>query len=390
MDQFIQSLKAQVEKAFGQKPPWGDVNPLVVIGLTEAILDLGLTKDQIYAVIRSYGRQLAAQVHPDRKPENVSPERQRQILGAFEVLDNQEYFTNALAQFKNLRAEDRREVRILSQALQAERKRVEGFESQARAIALDRQALAEEHAKFNKLKEEEALVLPDVQSTIAAQNKRITSLERSTKQAIESSKEWKHYFEDAVKYIANLSGNEGCDRLDTHVFEAKWVATVSLTKQCDDPQLSPLDASGEIRNDFRQAALLAGVKKKELTKTINSWVKATKKYKVVDPVESNSLPLGIALLRISAGKSESMFGIKEAAYGGRIVGSIPETGNFPIKRSCLCHGVGYKDVLENFYPFLIPGGVLVSINIDRTRFASWSLRCPAFKFTTKRIILAAG
>jgi curved DNA-binding protein CbpA len=155
MGSFIQSLKSQVEKALGKTLPWGEnANPLVVIGLTEAILDLGLTEDQIYAVIHSYGRQLAAQVHPDRQPENVSAERQRQILGAFDLIGDRDHFAQALSDFRTLRAEDRREIKILLQAISSLKKQNEDYRSQFAKFLADRTQLDEDLARFVVAQEE--------------------------------------------------------------------------------------------------------------------------------------------------------------------------------------------------------------------------------------------
>lgn len=175
MGSFTQDLKAQLEEAAGQAPPWGDVNPLVVIGLTEAVLDLGLTEDQIHAVIRSYGKQLAAQVHPDRKPVNVSAERQRQIIGAFDLLDSRENFTRALAHFKTLRAEDRREVKILNQTVNTLRCQIDGYVSQYKQFAASREALSWERQEYEELKREEPLVVPRLRAEIKQIRKNLSS-----------------------------------------------------------------------------------------------------------------------------------------------------------------------------------------------------------------------
>ncbi len=389
MDNFTRELKASIGKALGQTLPWGDVNPLVVIGLTEAVLDLGLTEDQIYAVIKSYGRQLAAQVHPDRKPENVSPERQRQILGAFGILDSRDDFIKALAHFKTLRAEDRRETKILSQAIRAERKRVAGFESQAQAIKDAEQALNRERSEFLEMKEKEPALIPDLQLAITAQAKQIKDLNNSVKKGVESGNEWKKKFDSLAIYIANLGNSETNNELGMYAFSAKWVATVSLTWQIGHPQLSPIDPSGATRVDFAQAASNAGIKRKEIDQIIDGWNKAVRRYETEDKLNTYQLPLGISLVKLNSGKSDLIFGVEKAVVG-RIMGSIPETSDFQFSRAQLRTSINIWSVMEKFCPFLVPGGVLVSIFMDRYRRASWSLQCPAFRFSTKKIILAAG
>ncbi len=164
---FTQSLKAQVEKALGQKSVWGDVNPLVIIGLTEAILDLGLSEDQIYSVVHSYGRQLAAQVHPDRPQPNVSSERQGQILSAFDVLNDRDNFAKALAEFRTIKAEDRREVRLLVQTLAALRHQIAGYETQFERVEIGRKKLDHDYQFYLKLKREEPARTPILEEEVA-------------------------------------------------------------------------------------------------------------------------------------------------------------------------------------------------------------------------------
>lgn len=135
MNAFANSLQRVVTGTLPK--PWGDgFNPLIIIGLTEAVLDLGLTEEQLHLSIRSYARQLSSQVHPDRV-SSISPERQRQIISAFNAIDTLEDFKVCLADFKNLRAEDRREIRILKQQIQSHNHLINALED-ARA-SLSRQ-----------------------------------------------------------------------------------------------------------------------------------------------------------------------------------------------------------------------------------------------------------
>ena len=83
MGTFASDMLKQVEKASGKSAPWGDVNPLVVIGMTEAILDLDLNEEQLHGWIRGTAKSLISQVHPDKNPDNVSADRQRDIIQAF-------------------------------------------------------------------------------------------------------------------------------------------------------------------------------------------------------------------------------------------------------------------------------------------------------------------
>ena len=135
MDSFTRSLKRSVDAALGKTSPWGKINPLVVIGLTEALLDLHLSEDQMYAAVRSYVRQLAAQVHPDRSPTNVTATRQLEIIEALNILDDRAAFSYALKEFRELKGEDRKELAILRNALSNARTKLEGFDARELKLA---------------------------------------------------------------------------------------------------------------------------------------------------------------------------------------------------------------------------------------------------------------
>ncbi len=179
-DQFVGDLQKQLKKTTSEATetsPWGEVNPLVIIGLTEAILDLGLTEEQMYAVIRSYGRQLVGQVHPDRNPANFSADRQRQIIEAFVFLDDPGKFSLALADFKNIRAEERRESKILRGTVSALRRQISSFELQARTFLERRQRLEEDRAEYERLVREEPLVVPKLEEQIEKLKEKFDSKE---------------------------------------------------------------------------------------------------------------------------------------------------------------------------------------------------------------------
>lgn len=201
MDMFVQSLKSHVEKASGQISPWGHVNPLVIIGLTESILDLGLTEEQIYQVIRSFARQLAAQVHPDRRPENVSPERQKEILGAFNFLDDRENFANALANFRTIRSDERREIKILSQAVNSLKRQLDEYSSRYKQFALSKKDLDAQRQKYAMLKREEPLVVPIIEAKAEQIEKKLRSEIEVWKERYERLKKDREDLEEKVRSI---------------------------------------------------------------------------------------------------------------------------------------------------------------------------------------------
>jgi len=142
MDTFASDLRRALVVG-PSRPAWG-MNPLVAIGLSEALFDLGLSTDQLYAAVRSYVRQLLAQVHPDRRPENVTAARQAQIMDAFGQIDDRAVFVEALAEFRELRIEDRREVRQLRVQFDAAQEQLDALRHEVTAHVQTKAALRDE------------------------------------------------------------------------------------------------------------------------------------------------------------------------------------------------------------------------------------------------------
>lgn len=400
---FTQSLKRQVEKALGQAPSWGDINPLVVIGLTEAVLDLGLTEDQIYAAIRSYGRQLAAQVHPDRKPDNVTPERQHQILAAFEVVDSRERFNRALADFKNIRAEDRRESRILGQAVRVLRDRLSDFENQTAIFKEQREALDLELSALDRYKKQTASQVKVLERLNGRLSKSVASQKTQIRRMLTEAPPWKRRFEQALSVVVGL----GLDtKIGIFAFDAKWVVTVSAWKRFSSSEVSPLDRFGSKRKNFKNAIGVLGIEDQEKD-ILRLWKETETKYAKPATSELGPPSLRLNILKLEAGRQKVLFGDRLVASGKRVIGCIPpdrlwsdyspdddsakEAEREKLRFHFLIRShMAYEYVLESMSPHLIPGGLLVSISTDPYRKASWSLTCPAFRFITSRIILAVG
>ena len=74
-------------------------NPLTMIGLTPAILGLGLTQDELYEYCTRIARTLFACVHPDRHNGTQRPEALR-FSEAFALLKDRQVFHAALKEFQ--------------------------------------------------------------------------------------------------------------------------------------------------------------------------------------------------------------------------------------------------------------------------------------------------
>ena len=74
-------------------------NPLTMIGLTPAILGLGLTQDELYEYCTRIARTLFACVHPDRHNGTQRPEALR-FSEAFALLKDRQVFTRRSKSFR--------------------------------------------------------------------------------------------------------------------------------------------------------------------------------------------------------------------------------------------------------------------------------------------------
>jgi len=77
-------------------------NPLTMIGLTPAILGLGLTQDELYEYCTRTARALFACVHPDRHHGIQRPEALH-FSEAFDLLKDRQVFHAAIAEFQEQR-----------------------------------------------------------------------------------------------------------------------------------------------------------------------------------------------------------------------------------------------------------------------------------------------
>jgi hypothetical protein len=77
-------------------------NPLTMIGLTPAILGLGLTQDELYEYCTRIARALFACVHPDRHNGTQRPEALH-FSEAFDLLKDRQVFHAAITEFQGQR-----------------------------------------------------------------------------------------------------------------------------------------------------------------------------------------------------------------------------------------------------------------------------------------------
>jgi hypothetical protein len=112
-------------------------HPLVTIGLSPEILNLGLSTDDLYDyVTKDIARRLVMRFHPDRiaVDDVLTSHYQERFAAAYAQLQDRAAFDRALATFRNDRASTRADTRIHIEAIGELRRRLVGSQDQVRAI----------------------------------------------------------------------------------------------------------------------------------------------------------------------------------------------------------------------------------------------------------------
>lgn len=382
MSGFLSNLKATIAKSQEGPKPWGDVNPLLLIGLSDTILNLGLDEQQLYSVVKSYGRQLTAQVHPDRQVTNVSEDIRRKIFEGFNAIDDFNHFQIALREFRSLRAEDRRENKILHEALSALRHRVSTFEAEYSKIKQKVLDLEEERQNFLRLKQEEGLKLPDLQRYCEIADKRIDELIKQIESTRKTGNSWRSRFSSAMKYMVSLSGTY---KPYKPFFDVQWVAVASLWHNEGEP-LTPDDTTWHVLLEQNEDVLSLNI---PLETIADQWKPIKSQFGKPEPTEPKSLPISLSILRLDKGTPRLISGDHLTVNGGKVIGSI-DGNSYKLTRDNLFQKMDAMEISRLLTPVIVPGGLLVSLSELTGVKAAWSTTCPGYRFHTKRIIVAVG
>ena len=391
---FARSLRADLEKATNQGPPWGDVNPLVVIGLTEAILDLNLGEEQIYAVVRSFVRQLAAQVHPDRNPTNITSDRQRQIIEALDFLDDRQNFSTALNHFRNLKAEDRREMGVLRQKLNNLHRAAGDLEERLGSLNAERVVFEEERAVFEREKREDFVEAPILRKSLEETQKILHATERDVSRSTEHVTAWRSRFWNLSNYIGHMAKKSSAYPGGIFALDVRWAAVASFWAVPNGRNPSPLDENGSVLPGSYEEIFRIVRKKSSVESIIEGWKQAVAALVTKEDLGPKAIQLGLSILGFRNGMASLALGHLHALpSGGRMIGSLPPD-RIPINRGLLVHQPPQMRVLETLHPFVVPGGLLVFVqNLARDRAYSMpfgGVGYPLMRFSAKRVVLAVG
>lgn len=386
MDDFTRGLKKDVQVALGKGSDW-DVNPLVVIGLTEAMLDLELTEEQMFKAVRGYVRQLASQIHPDQNASKISDERRGQIFQAFEVLDDRERFSRALAEFRLLKSEDRKEIRLLRESLARAKAEVEVVKAKEDLLQKERRKLDRDKDQFDREDGNRKLV-------VAALREEANRSAHEVRRAKSQARGWKARYESLDLFTSLTLDDRGLEQVSgVSVFDARWLAIACLVASTHINPKETYEVLGEggvVASNLHEAMNTLEISADNQEAVIERWKAGFEIFSTPESTgyRGNFIPQ-LVLLKLSAGRPTCVYGQKSVVAGGRIIGSIPQSRQ-SVGRRQLTHLIEADSVFKNLSTVLSVGGLAVHGELLKLAVDAGGNRTATRKLNTKLVILGVG
>lgn len=383
MSELARSLRRQMDGGF----PHG--NPLVNIGVSADVLDLGLTEDELYDyLVKGVARQLVIRIHPDRVGADKRPDLeilQRKYVQAHEDLQDRATFVRALAEFRNLKAEDRSEMRILRRALEDARRNLDSYREKEVSLVKGEARLRLDRQSFDKIESTRKLHVARLEADLASVNDRFDS--ENDLSLLRQKK-----YEDVLRYISYLGG--GSDRfcLGVDVFRARWVIVASLVPSFASDVPMPTKTV-RWTADFLRSIEHLGIPNDELKSILELWKRRFVELNTPN-MESvgGTFSLRMHVLEISAGFTNVVFGWNSNSHlGERVIGSVPVSPKMPVGRNELVRLLEKDKMFYHLVPFLKVGGLLVSERVKKVK--NTGIEGSSYvhiRRETKRIILGVG
>lgn len=380
MSRFSQSLKQQLTSGF----PEG--NPLVAIGVSAQVLDLGLNEDDLYDYItKDVARRLVMRFHPDR----VDPSKQAEVktlqerhAEAYEKLQDRATFTRALSEFRNLKAEERTETRQLRQSLRSLREMLDSYRDKELSQVQASREIERERFTLQRTIAEQDRVVPELEGKVESLEEKLDNL-RST--SIIRRKR----FMDVFRYLSRLC--EDSPNVRTHAFEAKWVVIAAPVFGHAKEVPLPTTSTGKWKRDFLRSVKHLQIPVRTMREIKDGWTEAMAIFNSSRQTRSEKiLSLRLHVLELQSGKPKVIYGWKNVIRGGRVIGSIP-CSSTKVDREELVRLVNRDRMLEHLVPFLSVGKLLVSQRIKK--FDEKKKEGESFPFVwreTRQLILAVS
>ena len=363
-------------------------NPLVIIGVSAQVLDLGLSADELFDYIaRDVARRLVLRFHTDRggftTSEDVASLRGR-LAEAYRLLQERETFDKAMAEFRNLKSEERAEMRVLRQALDVAQQRADSYANREKTVSDQARQLDQSLQVLEKNKQAQRLIVPDLEGRLERQARSLDSRETSLRR-------YRRLHRGAMRYMGFLTGDKTKDMPYPHALEARWLAVASLVPATYSERAPKATGSkGKWTKGFYEATASLRIPEQELEQVRSEWL--SRLPGLSTPLETEprwTYGVRLHVLDLSTGKPKVVFGWPQAIYG-RIVGSVPPHPS-PFGRSDLITKMPEDAVVENLLPFLIPGALLISGSVRRlVEDREDGRQFPVCIRDTKHLVLGAG
>lgn len=381
-DDFVNAMRQQVLESLSPGSSTRE-NPLRTIGLSEQILEIGLSDDELYDYCRYQARYLTAQFHRDR-PEMQSEEafaKQHRYEEAFNLIkSNRVVFDEALREFRMLKSAERSSVNFLRRTLASTKQRLSSY--QDREIELKQaeirigealEAAEHELTKALKIKEEEA-------GRVDSLNKDISRLSSQLSHQEDTGLRYRDGYRNLTRYLTSFSAKETSG---VHILDVKWVLVAALFHK-DNPGVKSVNKLTRFwEQDGGLDLPLAEVKRIEA-----QWEGITKK--VFRSKKSDNVLLN-GILRISNCRAEEVLGLPVPAAKPFILGSLKRT---PDEIRKLRRSLDRDEVFERMHPWVVPGEVLVLQKFwklsENRSFENQMDPQPLFDWDTSQIVLAVG
>lgn len=381
MSELARHLRRQMEGGF----PHG--NPLINIGVSAQILDLGLTEDELYDyIVKGVARQLVMRIHPDRVGADQRPDLellQRKYNQAYEELQERQTFVKALAEFRNLKAEERSETRLLRRSLHETREILESYRSREVYITEGERRLKAEREEFEKNYRSQINLVPRLEAQLEYASTRLERVRGLTNQQ-------HRRIANLTRYLNFLTAGRNPVDQSIHVFEAKWVIVAALVPDLAVTVPLPTGMFDRWSTRFRGAIRHLEIPKEVLKGVKAKWLERFEELNTPIKGETNQPSnLRLHVLELSVGKPKVIYGYNKMA-DDRVLGSMPPSP-MTFGRRDLTHMASKDTMFEHLVPFLTPGGLLVSERFRKVVKEPLSGKHSPLVFReTRKIILAAG
>lgn len=357
MSELARSLRKQADGGF----PHG--NPLVNIGVSADVLDLGLTEDELYDyLVKGVARQLVMRIHPDRVGPDKRPDLellQRKYTRVYEELQDRPTFNKALAEFRNLKSEERSEIRVLRRVLESSRQSLDSYRAKEVELTRGVGRLKQDRLRFDEEDARQRLIVPNLEASIKgleAHNSRLRTLNRSR-----GSKN-----QDLLRYIALLGGDNTYHAKGVFAFEAKWVIAAMLIPSMVTHKVPSATRDRKWKPEFLSAVEPLGVPQDQLEAVLRQWKKSSTLLKT--PVEKEldrAAGLRMIAFQLNEGKMKVVWGWDSIRFrGNRVIGCIPST-TMQIGRQQLIELPSLDTMFYHLTPMLTVGGLLVSTLVKK-------------------------